>query len=223
MALGRPDPWEWSIRRFEAWDRVAPPYPGGIVFVGSSSFTLWSSMERDLAPLPVINRGFGGALIDDVVRYASRIVVPYEPSAIVLFAGTNDIAGRHPATPEYVAERFDAFVARIRISLTEVPIFYVSITPSRARWDLWPVAQHANRLIEQRGGADHSLRFIDLTARLLGPDGLPDRSLYRRDGLHPNGRGYAIWTEEIRSAVERELRFVGVAAVSGEQRSVGGD
>ena len=75
---GLPSPWEHSIRAFEARDRTTcGPVQGCIVFVGSSSFTLWSSLEEDMAPLPAVNRGFGGALIDDVVRYTDRIVVPY--------------------------------------------------------------------------------------------------------------------------------------------------
>ena len=108
QALGLPSPWEHSIRAFEARDRRHAPGQGSIVFVGSSSFTLWSSLEADMAPLPAVNRGFGGALIDDVVRYADRIVVPYQPSAVVLFAGTNDIAGpgrRRPATLLSVSTR----------------------------------------------------------------------------------------------------------------------
>jgi lysophospholipase L1-like esterase len=203
-ALGLPNPWEWSIRRFEELDRLAPPAPGGVVFVGSSSFTLWSSLERDLAPLPAINRGFGGALIDDVAQYVERIVLRYAPSAIVLFAGTNDIAGSRPASPEYVAERFDAFVSRVRARLPEAPIFYIGITPSRARWRLWPVAERANRIIQARVASDPTLRFIDLSSRLLGLDGLPRKALYRFDRLHPSKRGYAIWAEEIRTALARE-------------------
>ena len=107
-AFHDPNAWEGSIRKFEARDRDCPPASGGIVFTGSSSFTLWSTLEQDMAPLPVINRGFGGAFMGDVVRYADRIVLPYEPSAVVLFAGTNDIAGRHPASPRTVADGFAA-------------------------------------------------------------------------------------------------------------------
>jgi len=211
-AMGLPDPWEGSIRRFEEEDRRRPPAAGGIVFTGSSSFTLWSTLERDMAPFRVINRGFGGAMIDVVVRSADRIVLPCRPSAVVLFAGTNDISGPNPASPEYVAERFDAFVARIHAALPRTLVFYVGITPSRARLKLWPVAQEANRLIEERVLADPLLRSVDLTDRLLDADGLPDRSLYRSDGLHPSKRGYTVWAEEIRSALEKEPALAPPAA-----------
>ena len=214
QALGLPSPWEHSIRAFEARDRRRAPVQGSIVFVGSSSFTLWSSLEADMAPLPAVNRGFGGALIDDVVRYADRIVVPYQPSAVVLFAGTNDIAGARPASAGYVAERFDAFVAKVRLAVPEALIFYVAITPSRARWRLWPVAMEANRLIEARVRADARLRFIDLGRFLLGRDGTPDPEFYRRDGLHPSKSGYRIWAREIAAALHHEPALMQKLGVS---------
>jgi lysophospholipase L1-like esterase len=214
QAIGLPSPWEHSIRAFEARDRRRAPVPGSIVFVGSSSFTLWSSLEEDMALLPVVNRGFGGALIDDVVCYADRIVAPYHPAAVVLFAGTNDIAGARPASAQYVAERFDAFVARVRLAVPDALIFYVAITPSRARWSLWPVAMEANRLIEARVRADAGLRFIDLNRFLLGSDGTPDLEFYRRDGLHPNKSGYRIWAREIAAALHHEPALMEKLGVS---------
>src|SRR5512136_3175724 len=81
---GDPLAWESTIRKFEARDRIQPPPADVIVFTGSSSITFWSTLEQDMAPLPVINRGFGGSRIDDVVYYADRIVIPYHPRAVVL-------------------------------------------------------------------------------------------------------------------------------------------
>lgn len=204
-ALRDPNAWEGSIRKFEAQDRDCPPAPGGIVFTGSSSFTLWSTLEEDMTPLSVINRGFGGALMGDVVRYARRIVLPREPRAVVLFAGTNDIAGRHPAPPQSVADGFAAFVTNVQAALPEALVFYVAITPSRARWKLWPVAAEANRLIREQVLGDPRLRYVDLTEALLGPDGLPQRGLYRPDRLHPSKRGYEVWAAEIKAALEAGL------------------
>jgi len=194
-----PDAWEASIRSFEAQDRLTPVVPNKmIVFVGSSSFMFWSTMEYDLAPLPVLNRGFGGAKINDVLRYADRIVTPYRPRAIVLFAGTNDIAPPKPATAQHVFDGYIAFVKHVQATLPETPIYYVAITPSASRWKLWSIARETNRLIREHTESDPRLRFIDLTDHLLGPDGKPNRSLYRFDRLHPNKKGYALWTAAIK-------------------------
>jgi lysophospholipase L1-like esterase len=200
-----PNAWEASIRSFEAQDRRQSPPADVIVFTGSSSFTLWSSMEHDLAPLPVLNRGFGGARMQDVLHYAERIVLPYRPRAVVLFAGTNDIAPPKPATAQQVYEGYLEFVRCVRSKFPEIPIYFVAITPSPLRWEFWPIVQEANRLILQHTQSDPRLRFIDLTDHLLGPDGKPDRCLYRFDRLHPNQKGYAKWTAVIKPVLITDL------------------
>jgi lysophospholipase L1-like esterase len=202
-AFGDPNAWEPSIRRFEAEDRRQLPQPGVIVFVGSSSFTLWDSMEEDMAPLHVLNRGFGGARIGDVVQNAPRIVLPYHPRAVVLYAGTNDIAWPRPSTAQKVFEGYLAFVNLVHKALPGTPIYFVSISPAPSRWKYWPIVQEANRLIKARTQTDPRLHFIDLTGAILGPDGKPDTSLFRSDRLHPNKKGYAKWTAVIKPVLEK--------------------
>ncbi len=200
-----PDAWEASIRAFESRDRRLPPAPGMIVFVGSSSFTLWSTLEADMAPLPVLNRGFGGARLADVLHYAGRIVVAYRPRAVVLFAGTNDIAWPRPASPRQVYEGYLAVERCIRSSLPNRPLYFVAITPTIARWGYWHIVQEANRLICEHMRSDPCLHFIDLADRLLGTDGKPDRRLYRADGLHPNRKGYEQWIAILKPMLLAEM------------------
>src|SRR5512136_2002320 len=145
---GDPLAWESAIRKFEARDRRQPPPANVIVFTGSSSITFWASLEQDMAPLPVINRGFGGSRIDDVVYYADRIVIPYHPRATVLFAGTNDIAGPKPKTAQEVFAGYLAFIHIVDAALPETPIYYISITPTPSRWRYWPIVSEANCLIK---------------------------------------------------------------------------
>jgi lysophospholipase L1-like esterase len=200
-----PDAWETSIRSFEAQDKRHPPAEGMILFVGSSSFTFWSTLERDMAPLCVLNRGFGGARMQDVVHYVDRVVLPYRPRAVILFAGTNDISWPKPATAQKVHEGYLAFVQCVHSSLPEVPIYFVAITPVPARWRYWPIVQEANCMIREHTCLDPRLHYIDLSKHLLGPDGKPDRRLYRSDGIHPNIRGYVEWTTVIKPILESEM------------------
>jgi lysophospholipase L1-like esterase len=204
QSFGDPDAWRKSIHRFETDDKVNPPAPGGIVFVGSSSFTFWSTMAQDLAPLPVINRGFGGAMIEDVIRYIDRIIIPYQPRAVVLFAGANDIVGPRAKSPKHVAELFRTFVGRVHENLPEALIFYIAITPTPAGWKWWPSAKETNRLISQIVSSDPRLRFIDLSDVLLSTDKLPERSLYG-SSRHLNELGYERWTSSIKPILEKEL------------------
>ncbi len=202
---GDPAAWEPAIRKFEAHDQVQPPPKGVVVFTGSSSITFWSTLAQDMAPLPVINRGFGGSRLNDVVTYAPRIVVAYRPRAVVLFAGTNDIARSKPKTAQEVYDGYRAFVAVVHSALPDTPIYYVSITPTPSRWKLWPIVQEANRLICAHTTTDPRLHFIDMTAVILGADGKPDRTLFRLDRLHPNRRGYAVWTAKIKPILLADL------------------
>ena len=210
--------WEWTISRFESQDRLHPPLPGAIVFTGSSSITFWKTLEEDMAPLRAINRGFGGSKIDQVAGFADRIVIPYGPRAVVLFAGTNDIAGPKPGTAEQVFQGYLAFVEKVRAALPEVPVYYISITPAPSRWKLWPIARAANELIRAYASAHRHLHFIDLTDAILGPSGEPDRSLFRIDKLHPNERGYARWTAVVKPVLQADLSSIGQVSAPAEDR-----
>src|SRR5438046_721802 len=89
--------WEPEIAAYEAADRANPPPKGAILFIGSSTIRLWTTLQQDFSRHKVINRGFGGSEIADSTHFADRIVFPYEPKQIFLRAGNNDIHnGRLP-------------------------------------------------------------------------------------------------------------------------------
>jgi lysophospholipase L1-like esterase len=201
-----PAVWLSAIEAFEARDREQPPGPGGIVFTGSSSIRFWRALEADMAPLPVIRRGFGGARINDMVHYADRVVTAYEPTAVVLFAGTNDLAGfTSDLTPEEILDGWVRFAAAVHADLPETPIYFLSITPSRLRWQQWPLVQRANDLIEAQTRTDDRLRYIDATDLFLDEAGRPDPQFFRFDRLHLNRRGYEEWASLIRQALEIDM------------------
>ncbi len=174
------------------------------MFTGGSSFTFWSTMERDLAPLPVVNRGFGGATMDDVILHADRVVTPYEPTAVVLFAGSNDIVGPRAESPRHVAESFSTFVAAVRRRAPDCLVYYVGITPTPAIWKWWTIATETNQRILDIVRADERLRFIDLSDLLLDAGNLPDDTLYGRN-RHPNSKGYERWASRIKLELEKDF------------------
>ncbi len=204
---GIPDAWEKTILKFESRDHLHPPEKNSILFIGSSSFTFWSTLEQDMVPLPIINRGFGGSHMSDMVRYLDRIVLPYRPRAIVLFAGTNDIVEENPDLSDQVFNGYQEFVTRVQRALPEVYIYYVAITPTPTRWKYWPIAAEANRLIQIYTKSKSRLGYLDFSEQLLGKNGKPDRSLYKFDGIHPNRKCYAIWTTAIKNHLEADISF----------------
>ena len=197
--------WEEDIRALEAASQARALQGEGIVFIGSSSIRFWDTLAQDMAPLPVIQHGFGGAKLNDVVFYAPRLVSAFSPRAVVVFAGTNDIDPSASKSPDTLLASYQAFVAAVRKEQPQVPILYIAITPSPLRWSIWSTAQATNRLIEQWSATQPALYFVDTAPGLLGDDGEPRRDHYRFDGLHLTALGYAKWTDSIRPRLESIL------------------
>ncbi len=191
-----PRVFEKEIAAFEASDKTNPPPKDVTVFIGSSSIRKWTSLAKDFPDCPVINRGFGGSHLIDSVFYADRIVLPYKPKRIVLFAGSNDI--NFGNTPEKVTEDFKAFVAKVHQTLPEVPIAYISISTSPSRFMQLDKVRKANQLISDIIAQDKTLTFINVIDAMIGADGKPNPDIYAPDKLHMNPKGYAIWTEIVK-------------------------
>jgi lysophospholipase L1-like esterase len=189
-----PDRFNNAISALEAQDKTDPPPQEGIVFVGSSSIRLWD-VKQAFPDLPVINRGFGGSHMGDSVHFAERIIIPYHPRVVVVFAGNNDIASG--VSPEQVGENFKALVGKIHAKLPKTKIYFVSLFPTVARWKLDDKMRQANALIEAVTKTDPRLGFIDTRTRMTAADGGPRPELLRDDNLHMNDQGYAIWNEII--------------------------
>lgn len=172
----------------------------GIVFSGSSSIRKWESLTSDMAPLPVANRGFGGAIIKQVTHYSSKMIVPLRPKLIVFYCGENDIANdKYPA--EMALNDFKAFTASMRQKLPGTGIIFISMKPSPLRWKYWPKFQAANRLIESYVQTQDRMWYLDVSKAMLGPQGLPRQELFLSDSLHMNPAGYELWTRILKPEI----------------------
>lgn len=195
-----PDParFEKAVRAFEAADDKMTPPPGGIVCVGSSSIVGWhATIKQDLAPLPVIPRGFGGSNMNDALFYVDRVVLRYRPRAVVLYEGDNDIAQGIAA--EKIRDTFVAFASAIHRRQPETRIYVLSIKPSPSRWALWPRTVEANRLLQAACAADAKrLSYVSIVEPMLGPDGRPLEAIFKPDRLHMNAKGYTLWRDVLR-------------------------
>jgi lysophospholipase L1-like esterase len=187
--------WEKDIAAFEQADREHPPEKGAILFIGSSSVRLWKTLAEDFPQHRVLNRGFGGSEIADSVYYADRIVIPYAPRQIVLYAGGNDInAGK---SPERVITDFKTFAEKVRVKLPDTEIDYISIAGNPARWAQVDKVKTVNSAIETWIKDQPKMKFINVFPHMLGADGLPKPGIFVEDKLHMNAAGYAIWKEVV--------------------------
>ena len=186
-----------EIARFVSADQAAPPAACQVLFVGSSSIVRWKSLAADMAPIPVINRGFGGSHIEHVDRWFDKIVAPYRPRAIVFYAGDNDIDAGIPV--ERVVDDFDTFLSLKTAALGVTPVYFISVKPSKARFAQLGLQAQVNEAIRERAAKRADLVFIDVVAPMLD-HGKP-RELFVADGLHMTAEGYALWTRLVRAAL----------------------
>lgn len=187
-------PYAKEIADFKKQDSLSFPESGQILFVGSSSFTLWKDVQQYFPQYPIINRGFGGSTLLDVTRYEADIIFPYKPKQIVIYCGENDIANDSTVTGAVVFERFKKLYDDIRLNLGKVPIVYVSMKPSPSRWHLREKQTDGNERIRKflRKKKRRAV-FVDVWPGMLGADGKPREELYIADKLHMNAQGYIIW------------------------------
>jgi len=199
-----PDPNRFAgeIKAFAEWDsrNAVPAEP--VLFVGSSSIRMWRTLES-FPELPVVNRGFGGSHISDVIHYLDRVVLPYNPKVLVFYAGDNDIAGGKSA--QRVAQDYRRFVQLVHAKFPAVRIVYVTIKPCHCRWSLWPEMDKANGLVRDFCSQDERLFFADVAMPLFGDDGMPRRELFLPDQLHLNPQGYAVWTRMLAPILSKAL------------------
>ena len=192
-----PPGFEEAIQEFERQDRLRFPPPGGIVIIGSSHIRLWTTLHEDLAPLTLIQRGFGGSTFNDALHYAERIVIPYQPRAVVIYSGNND---QRQVDPETVRDACKAFVETVRAQLPKTRIYVMSIPPATGRqWSGrdapgWIARETTNRLIRAYCEAA-GLTWINITDPMFGPDGEPRPELFGSDDIHLSSTGYRLWRD----------------------------
>jgi lysophospholipase L1-like esterase len=190
---GEAEPWEGEIAAFEAADRARPPGKGGVLFVGGSSIRLWPNLKADFPGVDVIQRGFGGTDLRLVVHYAPRVVLPYCPRLIVLYAGDNDL--NQGETPNGVLDKYKKFVSIVHRSMPQTRIAFVAIKPSGARQTLLPQMRATNELVRKYSASDPKLLYVDVFTPMLDANGGPRPELFQEDRLHLNARGYALWRD----------------------------
>ena len=198
LASGQASYWEGDIAEFERRDISNPPPTGAILFVGDRDIRRWDSLSADMAPMAVVQRGFGGAHLAHLTHYAARIIKPYDPAAIVVMAGGADLADVRGYRPEDVLEDFKIFVSAVRAHGIMAPIYFVSIRPSPLRESRWFGAKRANRLIETYANSTNGLHYIDVANDMFAADGSMRSELFNWDGLSLSEEGYALLAKKIR-------------------------
>ena len=209
--------WEPPIRGPERQGKAKAPSLGRIVFTGASSIAYWDSLVDDMKPLTVVSSAFGGAQYTDLVDDADDLVIVYHPSAVVVYAGDNDLAPGSRKTPQSVAADVRQFVQIVHSRLPESWIYVLSIKPSYARWSSWQKMKEANQLIQEFLRTQDHAQFVDVASPMFDANGNLPRDLFVSDGLHPSAKCYATWTSIIKPIL---LNRLGPSKDSSHKRAI---
>jgi lysophospholipase L1-like esterase len=193
--------WESAIVDFEAWDAKNSVPKDAVLFVGSSSIRMWNTAKL-FPEYPVINRGFGGAMISDVNLFVGRIVLPYKPKIIVFYCGGNDLFGA-AKTPRQVFDDYRQFVSTVQADLPEVRILFLSLRPGPAWWPRHNLSDEFSRLVKEFSNQGKNLYYADMTTGMFNAKGEPDPADYQDDGIHLNDKSNIKWAKLLAPILKR--------------------
>lgn len=191
--------WEKVIQNFEMMDKQNPPPKNPILFIGASNFRRWD-LKKNFSDLPTVNRAFGGSMLSESIFYIDRIVYPYNPKTIILYAGANDMS-RGRKTPLQVLESYQEFVKLVHKKFPETRIVFLSL-PYFYRYRDMPEKNadvtKVNQLILDETKKDDLLDFVEINEAMKDSEGKPRKDLFTNDGIHVNQDGYDVWAEKLR-------------------------
>lgn len=204
-----------QMKQWAEKDALNPPSKGGIVFNGSSTFTRWKTVPTDFAPLPAVNRAYGGSRIWDLWYWADQAVIALEPKIVVVYIGDNDMTTLFNTGGKLVWQPNDnnvaffmkyvrLYVEKIRAKLPNTRFIFVPVKPCPSRFAGWEVAyKPLNKALAEYCAQQKNMAFVDTTGLMMNPDGTPNANLYEKDMLHFKAEVYPSWAREIRPVLDR--------------------
>lgn len=160
------------------------PAPGGILMVGSSIFQRWATCAKDLAPLPVLNRAFGGSIVEDQLYFFDKVVPSSQAALVVWYCGSNDVNLKR--TPEAIVKDTRKWVERTQAALPQSRILLVSVirAPQKREAGMLPQVDAVNSGLKELAGSIPNVAYADVNPSLESPTGEPIAGCYVDDHLH---------------------------------------
>lgn len=190
-----------DVAVIKKYDKLYVPVKDPILFIGSSSIRKWNDLQEVFGSYNVMNRGIGGAVIDDIIYYLDDLVFAYNPRQIVIYVGDNDLP-KEQNTPRVILDKTIELFNAIRKRLPQVSIVYIAIKPSPVREKHLQKCKETNDLIKEFLSTQQNAKFVDVFTPML-KDGKPRPELFVSDRLHMNAQGYALWKKKIKSALHK--------------------
>jgi len=210
-------------KRHESFNVISKQGEAQLVFLGDSITHGWEGKgkavwTKEWAPLKAANFGIGGDRTEHVLwRLENGNFDGLKPKAIVLMIGTNNTGhqGRpqkeldgavYQCTAEQTAEGIKAILAQLRKKCPDAKILILGIFPRGAdKNDKFRQQNEATNAIVKGFADGQKVFFLDVGAKFLEPDGTLSKAIMP-DLLHPNEKGYQIWSDAIKADVLALLR-----------------
>lgn len=166
-----------------------------ILFTGSSSVRLWKNLQTDFPQVQILNTGFGGSTMEELLHYSDQLIFKYTPEKIFIYEGDNDVVIGH--STERIMKATETLLAKIQLQLPEAHVFIIAAKPSIARWNYQAAYLELNHSYKKLAKRQRKVKYIDIWNPMLGDDGKPMPDIFIVDNLHMNPKGYTIWAEEM--------------------------
>ena len=171
-----------------------------IVFTGSSSIRMWKDISAYYPEHQIINTGFGGSEMSDLLYHLEHAVLKFSPAKVFIYEGNNDVSSGRPIS--LIMEQTEKVVEIIESKFPNCEIILISVKPSLARWHLRSEYEKLNQEFEVFANKNVNRKYVNIWDVMLNDRGAVNPSLFIKDGLHMNKAGYEIWDRAIRSFVE---------------------
>ncbi|MEO3406522.1 GDSL-type esterase/lipase family protein [Mucilaginibacter sp. CAU 1740] len=197
--------YEEDVKQLEI-KRTKLNYVPRVIFYGSSSIRLWNTLDADFDEFQPVNLGFGGSTLAACVWFFERIMHSYNPEAMVIYAGDNDLGdGRNPEEVFIFFKQLTEEVARL---FGDIPCYFISLKPSIARWPLVDKYRYTNSLIENEIIHRHkNWQFVNIFNQMMDSSGRPVREYYDKDGLHLSSTGYTLWKNAVLQRMPQSIKL----------------
>lgn len=166
-----------------------------IIFTGSSSVRRWKNINEYFPSKNIINTGFGGSQMSDLLYYCDSVIIKYKPVQVFIYEGDNDIAAGKKSGE--VMTDAEALFNKITSKIPGVQIVIISVKPSVLRWKLKDEYISLNNSYKDFSITHKNIMFMDVWFPLLNKEGNPKKEIFISDSLHINKIGYDIWADKI--------------------------
>ena len=205
---------DWpQLGRYKTENAALAPAGAGeqrVVFYGDSITDAWGRRPDTgefFTGKPYVNRGISGQTTPQMVVRFRQDVINLRPAAVVILAGTNDVAGNTgPMTPEMTEDNFRSMIDLAKAN--GIRVIVASITPAadypwRKGLAPGPKIRTLNNWL-QGYCVTRSVTYLDYYTALVGEDGgMKEGTSF--DGVHPNAKGYAIMAPLAQAAIDKAL------------------